>query len=220
MNLNPMRSVADQVLALRNMPVEGSIVDLVPYSHDHHDAIIALRNTERASYFLLQREPLTVEKQTRWFDGVLARRDDVQWTIMRKDGVIVGATALYGIAEDRSRAEKGRLVIDESRSREAPYTLEAELLLLDIAFGMFGIQRVETSVRHDNGVMQSINTRLGFVHTHSHDNSGVEYYLSSLSADQYQPAALRAVVDAWARRAQRPTRNANSPADSAITLAR
>jgi len=207
MNLPPVRSVADQVLALREMRVEGSIVDLVPYAHEHHEAVIALRNTERARYFLLQPEPLTVEKQTRWFNGILARRDDVQWTIVRKDGVIVGATALYGITDDRARAEKGRLVIDEARSREAPYTLEAELLLLDIAFGLFGIQRVETSVRHDNATMQSINTRLGFVHTGTHDNNGVEYYLSSLRAEQYQPQVLRALVDGWARRIRRTPEN-------------
>jgi RimJ/RimL family protein N-acetyltransferase len=196
-------NVADQVLTLRATPVVGALIDLVPYAPAHHDTVIGFRNTERASYFLHQPEPLTVEKQSKWFAGYQDRRDDVQWAITRKDGVVVGATALYGIADDRSRAEKGRLVIDDARAREAPYTLEAELLLLDVAFANFGIARVETCVRDDNGVMQSINARLGFVRTGEHDIRGVEYFDYVLTPERYQPDALRATVAAWARRLSR-----------------
>lgn len=196
----PIADVATQVLALRAAPVVGAIIDLVPYAPAHHEAVIGFRNTERATYFLHQPEPLTLDKQTTWFAGYQDRRDDVQWAIARKDGVIVGATALYGIAADRSHAEKGRLVVDDARAREAPYTLEAELLLLDIAFDTFGIARVDTCVRHDNGVMQSINARLGFERTGEHDIRGVEYFDYALTRDRYRPAALRTTVDAWARR--------------------
>lgn len=196
-------AVADQVLAFRAQPVLGVLIDLVPYSPEHHNTVIGFRNTERASYFLHQPEPLTVEKQSKWFAGYQDRRDDIQWAITRKDGVVVGATALYGIAEDRSRAEKGRLVIDDTRAREAPYTLEAELLLLGVAFDSLGIARIETCVRDDNGVMQSINARLGFVRSGQHDIRGVEYFDYVLTPDRYQPAPLQATVDAWARRRSR-----------------
>lgn len=203
MNATSMNTVADQVLALRAAPVRGAVIDLVPYAPVHHAQVIAMRNTERASYFLHQPAPLTLEGQARWFEGYTARRDDVQWAIARKDGTVVGATALYGITADRARAEKGRLVVDDAYAREAPYTLEAELLLLDIAFGTFGLAQVDTCVRDDNGVMQSINARLGFVRTGEHDIRGVEYFDYALTPDRYQPDALRATVDAWARRAVR-----------------
>lgn len=196
-------TVADQVLALRGAPTRGAIVDLVPYAPAHHDRVIAMRNTDRATYFLHQPAPLTHEGQSRWFEGYSARRDDVQWAICRKDGTVVGATALYNITADRSRAEKGRLVVDDAYAREAPYTLEAELLLLDHAFGTFGLAQVDTCVRHDNGVMQSINARLGFVEVGAHDIRGVPYLDYALTPDRYRPDALRATVAAWARRTER-----------------
>ncbi|MCU0635042.1 MAG: GNAT family N-acetyltransferase [Gemmatimonadaceae bacterium] len=195
-----MPSVADVVQALRAEPVRGHVIDLVPYAAEHHDTIIALRNTERASYFLHQPAPLTRESQARWFEGYLGRSDDIQWAIVTKQGDVLGATALYGITDDRSRGEKGRLVMDDARGREGPYTLEAELLLLDVAFDRVGLERVDTCVRHDNGVMQSINARLGFERTGEHDIRGVPYFDYSLTPVRYTPAALRATAAAWARR--------------------
>lgn len=197
----------EQVAALRDAPVCGAVVDLVPYAAVHHDTVIALRNTERASYFLHQPAPLTAEGQSRWFGAYLERTDDLQWVIARKDGTVVGATALYGMTSDRQRGEKGRLVADERCAREGPYVLEAELLLLDVAFHTIGLDAVVTCVRHDNAVMQSINARLGFVRTGAHDIRGVPYHDFTLTAAQYRPERLRATVDAWTARAvpRRPT---------------
>lgn len=195
--------VAGTVRALREAPVLGHTIDLIPYTPAYHDALIALRNTDRASYYLHQPAPLTRAGQQRWYEGYLERDDDIQWIIARKDGTPVGGTALYGIAGDRMRAEKGRLVIDETRTREAPYVLEAELLLLDIAFDRLDIGRVDTCVRHDNATMQSINARLGFVRTGAHDIRGVEYFDYAASPARYHThtsLALRAVPAAWARR--------------------
>lgn len=199
----PLAAVAAQVDAIRRAPRHGAVIDLVPYAPEHHETIIALRNRDRATYFLHQPAPLTLDGQGRWFAGYLERHDDLQWVIARKDGRIIGATALYGIADDRSRGEKGRLVIDDAVAREAPYVLEAELMLLDIALSELQLARIDTCVRHDNGVMQSINARLGFVQSGAHDIRGVEYYDYALTPDRYHPDALAAIVAQWAHRLER-----------------
>lgn len=192
--------IADGVRMLRNTPVAGTLIDLVPYSSLHHDTIISLRNTERATYFLHQPEPLTLAKQAQWFDSYLKRTDDIQWAIVEKSGKTIGATALYGISDDFSRAEKGRLVADELASQSGPLVLEAELLLLDTAFFVLGLDRVETCVRHDNTVMQSINSRFGFTATGQHDIRGVTYFDFALLRDHYKPSHLRSTVETWANR--------------------
>ena len=203
--MTAMSTVAADVERIRASPLHGHVVDLVPYVAMHHSEVISLRNRPRPMYFLHQPEPLTLPGQQRWFSGYLERRDDIQWVIAGKDGTVLGATALYSIAADRTRAEKGRLVIDETRSMEAPYVLEAELLLLDVAFTHLGIQRVETCVRHDNGGMQSINARLGFTPCGSHDVRGVVYLDFDLTPQRHQPAALQRIAAAWAARTDRLT---------------
>ena len=123
--------------------------------------------------------------------------------IIRKDGSVIGATALYGIAADRSLAEKGRLVADPALSKEGPYVLEAELLLLDVAFTRLELAAVQTCVRDDNGGMQSINARFGFERCGQHFIRGVEYFDYRLTADRYGPDTLYATVGAWAYRSLR-----------------
>ncbi len=196
-------TVARAVCALRRAPVRGHVIDLVPYRAAHHERVIALRNTERASYFLHQPAPLTREGQAGWFASYLNKTDDLQWAIVRKDGAVVGATALYGIADDRSMAEKGRLVADPLLSKQGPYVLEAELLLLDVAFARLDLRAVTTCVRDDNGVMQHINARLGFERSGQHVIRGVEYFDYRLTADRYAPEPLRATAVAWAQRTSR-----------------
>jgi RimJ/RimL family protein N-acetyltransferase len=193
-------TTAQLVAQLRSTPRIGRVVDLLPYCEAHHSAIIALRNNARASYFLHQPAPLTLESQSRWYAAYLERDDDVQWVIARKDGEIVGGTALYGIAADRLRGEKVRLVIDECHALEAPYALEAELLLLDTAFQILALSRVDTCVRHDNTAMQSINARLGFLRVGAHVIRGVDYHDFSLATGAHAPWKLRATLDAWTRR--------------------
>lgn len=199
----PASTVADIVRVLRTAPVIGHVVDLVPYGPAYHERLIVLRNTDRASYYLHQPAPLVLEGQAKWFAGYEARFDDIQWVIVNKQGAMVGGTALYGITDDRSRAEKGRLVVDEARAKEAPYILEAELLLLDVAFDRLQVARVDTCVRDDNAVMQSINAKLGFERTGEHDIRGVEYFDYALTPARYAPDRLRATARAWAARSTR-----------------
>jgi RimJ/RimL family protein N-acetyltransferase len=203
--LTEVETVAAQVHALRQQVRAGHVVDLVPYAAEHHDTVMAFRNTARASYYLHQPAPLVREGQERWFAHYLTKSDDLQWVIARKDGSIVGATALYDIAADRSRGEKGRLVVDDARAKEGPYILEAELLLLDVAFDVLRLATVTTCVRDDNTVMQSINARFGFARSGKHDIRGVPYFDYTLPADRYTAEPMRSVAAAWARRISRST---------------
>ena len=186
---------------MRQDRVEGLVVSLEPYSHCHANAVIALRNTERARYFLTQPNALTLESQTAWYEAYLQRDNDIQWVIRDHRGRLVGATALYDIdLEDGTTAEKGRLVVDQEVSRETPIVLEAELLLLSIAFQQLGLAQIMTRVNPDNLSMISINKRLGFEKTGHSSLRGASKVVQTLEARAYRPNRLNQIVQHWRKR--------------------
>ena len=194
----------DEIKTLRVEPIAGEIARLEPYCEAHAEAVIALRNTNRARHFLTQESILSLEDQARWFQGYLERDDDLQWAIYDHRDRLAGVTALYDIdLENGARGEKGRLVVDEALSREAPIVLEAELLLLDAAFSRLGLMQVYTRVRPDNPGMISINKRLGFDETGRGELRGAEMIIQTLNATDYRPENLQRVVRHWRARLER-----------------
>jgi RimJ/RimL family protein N-acetyltransferase len=187
----------------RREPIEGQVITLVPYGDRYVEDVCRLRNADRARFFLNQEEPLVPERQRAWTTGYLDRVGDLYWMIQSKDGRIVGANALYDIAPDGSIAEKGRLVVDEAVAMEAPYALEADVMLLRIAFEDLGIARIKTIVRAENEKMNSMNARLGFVPCGKRDVRGVSYDEYDLVPEAFDPAPFDATLSHWRKRNER-----------------
>ena len=187
----------------RREAVRGVVMTLVPYGAQHIDDICRLRNTERARYYLNQEAPLTPEKQRNWTAGYEARWGDLYWMIQAPDGRIVGATALYDIDEAGASAEIGRLVVDEKVAFEAPYALEADLLVLRLAFADLGVARVTTIVRHENEKMNSMNARFGFLPCGTRDVRGTLYGEYDLDAERFDPNLFDGILTHWSKRNER-----------------
>jgi len=192
-------ALADSVKRLRAQPVVGRTIDLVPYGPEHHANTARQRNIKRARYNLNQDFESTEVSQARWFEAYLSRYDDVMWAIVTKYADFIGTTSLYDITENQG--EKGRLVIDPKKGLRGPYALEAELLVLEIAFTDFGLERVITVVRDSNAKMNSMNVRLGFTRTGTRLLRGEPYGLYTLEPASFQPVGLNTVIDHWEKRA-------------------
>lgn len=189
---------------LRSVPIRGSLIDLLPYAPQHFGDIIRLRNQERARYALHQEKVLTLDDQRNWYEAYVHRSNDLTFVVATKDGTVIGTNALYDIDTSAGTAELGRLVIDEERGMEAPYVLEAELRLLDLAFDTLGLTKIVCTVRHDNHKTLSMNLRFGASVTGQIDIRGVPFDYLELPRDkQHEYRKLYAIIRHWERRSQR-----------------
>jgi RimJ/RimL family protein N-acetyltransferase len=183
------------------VPLVGSLITLQPVAPEHAEALVALRSTPIAQHIFAQTEPPSLGGQQRFYESYLQRANDLYWVVERH-GQIIGANALYDI--NAAGAEKGRQIIEPTAARTLPIALEAELLLLDFAFGTLGLPVVTALVREDNQAVQNFNLRLGFTQSGSATRHGQTYPRYSLAAKDYNPAALRPIITYWATRMATP----------------
>lgn len=184
---------------MKNQVIEGYFVELIPYGIDFVEDVLRLRNTESAKYFLNQTEDLTVEKQLLWTKKYLEKNDDLYWMIRtKKEKTIIGTTALYDI--NAESCEKGRLIVDKEYRNTKPYVLDAELLILNLAFDVLKVKTVKTCTKVDNSNMQSINSKFGFTFEKNIliRNEAYNYY--RLEESDFLDTKLKKTLLHWAKR--------------------
>jgi RimJ/RimL family protein N-acetyltransferase len=194
-----------KIADFRQRKLRGAVMDMVPMQPDDTREVLRLRNAERAIWALAQGVPLTEEMHRRWYREYLARNDDIAWMMRRPDGVAVGTMALYSIDPDGRQAEQGRLVIDEASAMSAPYAIQAELLLLDLAFRGLDMLRIITTIRPENGKVISMYRRMGFRFVRDVELRATAYYEYALDRAEFAPQPLERIVNHWRSRLERAT---------------
>ncbi|MBX3470662.1 MAG: GNAT family N-acetyltransferase [Planctomycetes bacterium] len=145
-------------------PLEGARVTLRPLTRDDLPLTRAWRNRDDVRVWFLHPEPLTEEGHAAWFAAYEARADDhVLVIVERATGRRVGQVALYRIDPKAATAEYGRLLLGEPDVRGKGLALEATNLVLDLAFGTFGLKEVRLEVLRDNARARALYRSLGFV---------------------------------------------------------
>lgn len=194
--------IEEIVKELRVRKKQGFFLTLIPYDDQYTYDVITFRNSERAKYFLNQSFNLTVDMQNRWGEEYFRRTNDVYWVIQcNETKKVVGTTALYDITPEQ--CEKGRLVVDENFASRKPYVLEAELMIIDIAFSELGVKQIVTCTRYDNKKMESINKRLGFVKFGERSIRGVIYNDFVLYRSHFHRQSLEKTILHWHKREQK-----------------
>jgi RimJ/RimL family protein N-acetyltransferase len=188
------------VVGLREQTLRGSLVHLVPMRLEHAGAVLRLRNSDRAIFNLAQSGPLTSEMHQTWYRSYLERNDDIAWMIKLPTGSIIGTVSLYSIGPAGGSGEKGRLVIDEDVAMTAPYAVETDLLVLDLAFNKFDLARVFASIRPENGKVISMHRRIGFRFTRGFVLRTIPYHLYTLERADFNRALLERIVQHWRKR--------------------
>jgi len=100
-------------------------------------------------------------------------------------------------------AEKGSLIIAHQYARSLPIALESDLLIIKLAFDMFGIGSVLTRVRYDNDKMFSMNEKLGFRKFTSAPVNKITYDVLRLERGAFQPADYDQLLTYWSKRDER-----------------
>lgn len=188
------------VAGLREQTLRGSLVHLTPMRLEDTRAVLTLRNSHRAIFNLAQSGPLTSEMHETWYRGYLDRDDDIAWMIRLPSGDVIGTVSLYSIDPAGGSAEKGRLVIDEDRTMTAPYAVETDLLVLDLAFNELDLARVVASIRPDNGKVVSMHRRIGFHFTRGFELRATPYHLYTLERTDFDRALLERILQHWRKR--------------------
>lgn len=198
-----LKELMEKVEVFKTIKIIGSIVDLVPYTNDYLHEVVVLRNTSRAMYYLNQEKELSEKEQRKWYDNYLKKNDDIYWVIINKKEEFIGTTSLYDINYQQGSAEKGRLVVSKEKSLEGPYTLESELLLINIAFNNLDLKYITTSVKADNLEMQSINKRLGFQFYREVIIRGEAYNQYRLLKADFKSEYFDKIINHWRKRHER-----------------
>lgn len=180
----------------------GIFVDLVPVSKKYVKDIVALRNTNRARYFLNQQYLLTEEMQLKWMEEYEKRDNDLYWCILDKKGEFLGTYRLYDIIFETRTAESGSSNLREDRALEAPYLLEAMVTVYKLAFNELKLEKILTSVRHDNAKVLSSDKRMGFSEIGLTKNNGVEYIVLELDKEKFMKNGpiLEKIINHWKNR--------------------
>lgn len=192
--------VRARVARLREVRLVGTTLALVPYSTEHAEPLRTLRNLPENQFNLAQGGEISAEQQAGWARAYSARDNDLCWAVVTPQGEFAGATRIYDIDLAGASAEKGGLVLRSELARVAPLALEAELMLLHLAFRWLGLAEIITQVRPENTNMLSINARLGFQPAGEATLRGVAYGRFSLTAGGFDPAPLLPILRHWKSR--------------------
>lgn len=194
----------DIVASYRQRSVTGGCIDLVPIQPKFLQPIVELRNQESTRYNLNQTYEITLEMQRAWYERYLQTTDDLYWCIVdKRTGDFVGTVRLYEITPDACR--QGSFIIDERRCMGMPYALEAEILSLEFAFCVLGVQQVINDDRCDNVKMNAMSRKLGFRLTKTVEQRGVPYNYYALQREDLHLDSYKAMLQKFLIRLNRPS---------------
>ena len=180
--------------------IRGKYIDLHPYEPKHTEDFVRLRNQDKSRYNLNQKEILTAESQSKWYDAYKQRSDDINWCIYHKEDGIIGTIRLYAIDPEGTRCDEGGFIVDEAYAMSGPYALEAKILVFDFAFEILQISRIINETRIENKNMNSIGKRMGFSLVKEFEKNGVRHNLYELTKERYCREYLEETLERWSKR--------------------
>jgi RimJ/RimL family protein N-acetyltransferase len=142
----------------------GRFANLRPVERRDLARILEIRADPAVRERIMADGPLETPEQHRaWFDGLGGRADQRVFTVAHPDtDEPLGVAGLYDIAPSQGVARWGFYLADGA-ARLSGVAVEAELLLLDHAFGALGLRRLWCSVLASNAQVVSLHRRFGFV---------------------------------------------------------
>lgn len=194
--------ISDIIKKSRTEIIEGTFVNLVPFTLVDTDNVIRLRNQNKNRHFLNQSYLITADGQAKWYEDYLLRTNDIYWSVYNKQKKFIGTVRVYDIDEDNDICDQGSLIIDEEVSAEAPYAIEVEILTLDYIFSVLKIGNVINEDRADNKVMNSLTKKLGFKYIKDTVKDGNKYKYYLLNPEDYEKnrEKFSQIIDYWMKR--------------------
>lgn len=189
----------------RKTPLKGFYVDLVPVTYEDVPDMVRLRNTERSRTCFYQLYNLTEAGQRAWLDRYFQRDNDLYWTIRDKKGEFLGLVRAYDMDFSTGYVEAGSLIVRADRAKERPYTLEANILLLELLYDTFGFPSTVGRMQTANVQSRAFNKHMGAWEGARYYLNGGEFLMVYNSPATYQRQALHALLDRWILRDTKET---------------
>lgn len=147
----------------KNTVLDGTFVTLRPVGEGDLERIRTWRNSPEVASFHAERDPISAEKQQRWFRKVCDDPSYYVWVICKKEGESpIGVAHIKDLHAVHRRAEVG-LYLGEVEERGGPFGGEAFYLTLTFAFGELALHKIYGHYLHSNEVARRLNAHFGFV---------------------------------------------------------
>jgi RimJ/RimL family protein N-acetyltransferase len=130
------------------------------------------RNQEHIRSWFFHSDLITPEQHRAWFDQYRDRDDDFVFIIEETEVLRrpIGQVSLYNIDWANRRAEFGRLMIGDGEAQGKGVAKRATRLLLEAAFGRFGLNEIYLEVIKNNASAVAIYRQTGFQLSDEYDN--------------------------------------------------
>ena len=191
-----------KIYIFRNVKIVGKCLDMVPATEEYAEKIVHLRNKPDIKYWFNQDKDISLETQIKWLESYKKKENDLYWCLLKHDGTFLGTIRLYNIDLNGEFCEEGSYVINSDYSEEAPYSIEAKMLALDIAFRDLEIKFMVNQNKADNKTINNLDNQLGFKTGETVIIKDVEFVRRILYANDYwkNRDKLAGLIDYWSMR--------------------
>ena len=141
----------------------GELVKLRAIERDDLSLIASWRNDPAIYRNYIEYEPLSLAKQERWFESILAHPTEKNLMIALPDGQAIGTVGLGNIDERSRVGEVIRFLIGEPHYRLMGHAVEALHLILAYGFEHLNLHKIYATDLATNPKMISMHQQFGFV---------------------------------------------------------
>ena len=143
----------------------GSNICLRAVEKEDLSFITICRNKESIYKYFYEYEPLSLEKQTEWFEDFLERKNEYYWIIsLKESNISIGTVSIYNMDLRNRKAEWGRFFIDkEEFPNTKGFGSEVEALVLRYVFDYLNLNRLQCEVFSDNESVINLHKSFGFI---------------------------------------------------------
>jgi RimJ/RimL family protein N-acetyltransferase len=145
----------------------GQLVRLEPLGREHHDGLWEASRDPRTWRWLSVVQPATREELAGWIDAALAGPDYSFATVVVDGDYVAGSTRFLSHRPEHRSVEIGWTWLAPS-AWSTGANVEAKLLMLEHAFGVWGCRRVELKTdalnERSRGAMEALGAAFEGVH--------------------------------------------------------
>lgn len=132
--------------------------------------------------FFLDSSKISNLQQREWYDKYRTKKDDIMFTITRKENMseFCGAIAIYKVDSEKRTCEIGRTLVDKRKLPDRGIGQEATYGVCRFAFDTLKMEKVQTQIIKTNERSIKLHEKVGF---YVLDSSHKDFYLVEVTKE-------------------------------------